>query len=63
MNANNPDIMIILDTHLESSKLLKTVYFLGFDGSEAVERQGFAGGIILTWKKDKVRVQVQSRNF
>ncbi|RZB83991.1 hypothetical protein D0Y65_032446 [Glycine soja] len=53
LNANNPDIMIILDTHLESSKLLKTVYFLGFDGSEAVERQGDFNDIVSQQEKKR----------
>jgi exonuclease III len=48
----NPSILVIVETRCNTSKLKSTFNLLGYDGFEASEGQGYAGGIVVAWEEN-----------
>lgn len=63
LDTLRPDIVVVMETRVDPSRLRRSFQILGFDGFSYSNVQGYAGGIIAAWKKDRVRVQVVQRHF
>jgi hypothetical protein len=63
LDMTKPDIVVIMETRTEPSKLRRTFELLGFDGFVNSEVRGYAGGIIVAWKQSLVGVQLLVTNF
>lgn len=57
------DIIVILEMRQNPTRLERTFQLLGFDGFVFIELFGFACGIIMAWKTEKVDIQVILKNF
>lgn len=57
------DMLVILETRLDPLRLHKTFINLGFDAFEYLENRGYAGGICVVQKKNKVDVVVHETHF
>lgn len=55
----HPNIIVIMETRIDPMKLSKSFSKLGFDDFAYANCQGFAGGIIVTWKKKQIFIQVE----
>jgi hypothetical protein len=56
-------MIVIMETRCEPEKLCRTFALLGFDGLCATDVNGFAGGIIVGWRKEDMKVQLVDRSF
>lgn len=57
------NILVILETRMEPSKLDKTFKLLGFDILIGYEVRGYSGGITMGWKSHKVKIEVLKIHF
>jgi hypothetical protein len=56
-------MIVILETRCEPEKLRKTIEILGFDGFLATDVHGYAGGIVVGWKNEAMKVDMLQRRF
>jgi hypothetical protein len=63
MDNNKPEVIVIIETRVNPDKLSKTFNLLGFDGMSYSDCRGYAGGIVVAWKKDEVKVNVEVIDF
>ncbi|MCH82272.1 hypothetical protein A2U01_0003073 [Trifolium medium] len=63
VSLNKPAMLVIMETRCDPNKLRKTFNLLGYDNFSATEVQGYAGGIIVAWKKDDISVEVCIKSF
>ncbi|CAJ2649027.1 unnamed protein product [Trifolium pratense] len=60
LDIHHPEILAIMETHISPLKLQQSFQLMGFDGFNYSENRGFAGGIIVVWKSNKVDVEEAS---
>ncbi|PNY17667.1 hypothetical protein L195_g014415 [Trifolium pratense] len=63
LDIHHPEILAIMETHISPLKLQQSFQLMGFDGFNYSENRGFAGGIIVVWKSNKVDVEEASKHF
>jgi hypothetical protein len=63
VSINKPSMLVIMETRCDPNKLRRTFELLGFDDFAATEVRGYAGGIVVVWKKDKITVDVCKQSF
>jgi hypothetical protein len=63
VNDNKPIMVVIVETRCDPNKLRRTFKLLGYDEFTATEVQGYAGGIVVAWKKDYIMVDVCNKSF
>jgi exonuclease III len=63
MDNNKPEVIVIIETRVNPNKLSKTFNLLGFDDMSYSDYRGYAGGIVVVWKKDEVKVNVEVIDF
>jgi hypothetical protein len=56
-------MVVIVETRCDPNKLRRTFKLLGYDEFTATEVQGYAGGIVVAWKKDYIMVDVCNKSF
>jgi hypothetical protein len=57
VNNHCPGMLVILETRCNPDKLRKTFQLLGFDGFLAAQVIGYAGGIVVGWRKEDMTVE------
>jgi hypothetical protein len=62
-SLHKPVMIVIMETRCEPEKLRRTFALLGFDGLCATDVNGFAGGIIVGWRKEDMKVQLVDKSF
>jgi hypothetical protein len=63
VSLNKPVMLVILELRCDPNKLRRSCKLLGFDEFIATDVEGYAGGILVAWKKDYLEVDVCRRNF
>ncbi|MCI31671.1 hypothetical protein A2U01_0052883, partial [Trifolium medium] len=56
-------MLVIVETRCDPTKLRRTFELLGFDDFLATEVNGYAGGIVVVWKKDFITATLCSKKF
>jgi hypothetical protein len=56
-------MVVIVETQCDPQKLCRTFKLLGYDDLLATENRGYAGGIVVAWKKDNISVILCSKKF
>ncbi|WJX12066.1 hypothetical protein P8452_02605 [Trifolium repens] len=56
-------MLVIMETRCDPNKLRRTFELLGFDDFVATEVRGYAGGIVVAWKRNKITVDVCKKGF
>ncbi|XP_058749839.1 uncharacterized protein LOC131622823 [Vicia villosa] len=51
-----------METRCDPLKIKKAILKLGFDNMEFTENRGFAGGIVVDWKRSEINIQVSLKN-
>jgi hypothetical protein len=63
VSIHNPIMIVIMEIRCDPSKLRRSIQLLGYDEFTATEVQGYAGGIVVGWKKDNITVDVVNKSF
>jgi hypothetical protein len=63
VSINKPAMLVIMETRCDPLKLRRTFELLGFDDMVSTEVRGFAGGIVVAWKRDNITVDVCKISF
>jgi hypothetical protein len=56
-------MIVIVEIRCDPRKLQRSIQLLGYDEFAATEVHGYAGGIMVGWKRDNITVDVVSKNF
>lgn len=63
IQEKRPDILVIMETRSEPSNLNRAFSCLSFTCFAFSEARGFAGGIVMGWKAEKLQVHVLKCHF
>jgi hypothetical protein len=63
VEVHRPVMLVIVETRCDPKKLCRTFKLLGYDELLATENRGYAGGIIVAWKKDNINVTLCNKKF
>jgi hypothetical protein len=63
VDSYKPVTLVIVEIRCDPNRLRRTFTLLGFDGFIATEVEGFAGGIVVVWKEDYLKVELQCKKF
>jgi hypothetical protein len=63
VTLNKPVMLVILELRCDPNKLRRSCKLLGYEEFIATEVEGYAGGILVAWKKDDLTVDVCIKNF
>jgi hypothetical protein len=58
-----PNLIVIMESRTSPSNLQRTFQLLGFDGYQFADTNGYAGGIIVAWKKEEISVDTLITHF
>lgn len=63
VDVHKPDVLIIVETRVDPSKLKRTFLLLGYNGFCFAQVNGYAGGIIIAWKEENLHIKVLRTTF
>jgi hypothetical protein len=58
-----PVMLVIVEIRCDPNKLRRTFSLLGYDGFIATNVEGFSGGIVVVWKEECMKVELQFKKF
>lgn len=59
----HPDIFVIMETRVDTKKLRRKFYVMGFDGYTYSNVAVYSGSIVMEWKQGKVSIIVEHIHF
>ena len=63
MNTNKPQMIVIVETRCEPAKLERAFQRPGFNGFLTTDNQGYAGGVIVDWIEEVMKVTLITKKI